>query len=67
MITSYHLNDLDITIGFMTKQNLRKLLDEGSISQHLYKKIYQAVKAFFLDATDQALKKLPFDDIMQKI
>lgn len=38
------------------------LLDDGSISEQSYKKFFQAVKAFFIDATTQALRKLPFND-----
>ena len=56
------LNDSAITIGMVTKQCLQKLLNEGDISAYEHKKFYAAVRAFYVDAASQAVKKLPFDD-----
>ena len=53
------LENSAITIGFVTKQRLQKLLDEGSISAYEQKKVYTAVQAFYIDAASQAVKKLP--------
>ena len=57
-----HLGDSAITIGIVTKQCLQKLLNEGDISAYEQKKFYAAVRAFYVDAASQAVKKLPFDD-----
>ena len=57
-----HLGDNAITIGMVTKQCLQKLLSEGDISAIDHRKFYAGVRAFYIDATSQALKKLPFDD-----
>ncbi len=58
------LDDSAITIGMVTKQRLRKLLNEGDISAYEQKKFYRAARAFYVDASSQALKKLPFDDCL---
>ena len=57
-----HLDDLTIMVGLVTKQCLRRLLDGGDITDHGCKKFYSAVRAFYMDAASQALKKLPFTD-----
>ena len=60
--SSNHLSDSQVTIGFVTRNRLQHLLDAGDISINDQKKFFQGVKAFFTDATAQALKKLPFGD-----
>lgn len=57
-----HLDDSKVTVGMITKQRLRKLLDEGDISVANQRKFYEGVRAFYVKATSQALQKLPFDD-----
>ena len=55
-----HLDDSKLTIGFVTKQQLLKLLDDSDISALSPKKFYKGVRAFYLKATFQTLQKLPF-------
>ena len=56
------LDDSKLVIGFTTRQKLRKLFDDGDISELTKNKFYKAVRSFYIDAASQALKKLPFDD-----
>lgn len=56
------LSDSAITIGIVTKQLIQKLLNEGDIDEHDMKKFYAGVRAFYVDAAAQTIKKLPFDD-----
>ena len=56
------LDDSTMTIGMLTKQRLLRLLGEGDISAYEQKKFYGAVRAFYVDAASEAVKKLPFDD-----
>lgn len=56
-----HLSDHAITIGMVTEQHLQKLVSNGDISTN-HQKFYAGVRAFYVDAASQALKKLPFDD-----
>ena len=56
------LENSTIMVALATKQCLRRLLDDGDIGDHEHKKFYKAVRAFYVDATNQALKKLPFTD-----
>ena len=51
-----HLDDSTIVVGLVTKQCLRHLLDEGDITDHEYKKFYNAVRVFYMDAASQVLK-----------
>ena len=51
-----HLGDHAITIGMVTKERLRKLLNDGDISANDEKKFYAGVRAFYIDAASQALK-----------
>lgn len=61
-----HLADCAMTTGMVTKQRLQKLLDEGDISTHDQERFYAGVRAFYIDAASQALKKLPFNDCVLK-
>ena len=56
------LNDTDITIGIGTKQRLKKLLDDGDISERQKRIFYSSLRSFFVEAASQALQKLPFSD-----
>ena len=40
-------DDVDLTIGNITKPQLRRALDEGDISQNDIDKFYDAVKEFY--------------------
>ena len=39
------VNQVDIMVGLVTKQCLKRLLDEGYISDNQYKKFFEAVRA----------------------
>ena len=56
------LDDSAITIGMVTKHHMWKLLNEDYISAYEQKEFYGAVRAFYVDASSQATKKMPFDD-----
>ena len=56
------LDDTNITIGIATKQRLKKFLDDGDISERQKKIFYKSVRSFSVDATSEALQKLPFLD-----
>ena len=65
MNTSNYLNDAKITIGIITKQILNRRLEEGDIGDTQRKTFYKSVRAFYIDVTSEALKKLPFlDDVL---
>ncbi len=49
-------------IGITTKQRLKKLLDDGDISERQKRIFYKSVRSFFIDAASEALQKLPFSD-----
>ena len=57
-----HLSNHVIIIGMVTKQCLQKLLNEDDICANDERKFYAGVRAFYIDATSQALHKLPFND-----
>ena len=57
-----HLDDHAITIGMVTKQRFGKLLKKGDICPGDQKKFYAGVRAFYVAAATQALKKLPFNN-----
>ena len=52
------LDDSKLVIGFTTRQKLRKLFDDGDISELTKNKFYKAVRSFYIDAASQALKKI---------
>ena len=54
------LDNSTITIGLLTRQRLRCLLEEGDITDHDFKKFIAAVRAFYQDASSQALQKIAF-------
>ena len=56
------LGDSQLTIGIVTKQALKKLFEEGDISESDKKKFYAAVREFYIDAANQAVMKFPFTD-----
>ena len=59
---SNQVSDCDLVIGIVTKQSLQKLFDEGDISENQRKHFYQAVRVFFVCATEYLLKWCPFKD-----
>ena len=48
--------DNELHIGFLTRQNLRRLENEGDITTAEVKIFHQAVRGFYTHATDYALK-----------
>ena len=50
----------ELTIGVMTKQSICRLLENGDIDENAMKTFYKSVRAYYVDATTQALQKLPF-------
>ena len=59
------LDDSVITIGMVTKRTLNKLFHDGDISQNDKRKFYKGVRAFYVDAAERAISKLPFGDAVQ--
>ena len=53
----------ELTIGVMTKQLIRRLLENGDIDENAMKTFYKSVRAYYVDATTQALQKLPFAEV----
>ena len=53
------VHNKDLVIGFITKQKLQKLLDDGDISEHKYATFYKAARIFFEKATSYLLKWCP--------
>lgn len=63
-----HVNDSELVVGFVTKQTLQLLLDEGDISEHQQKVFYQAVREFLMCATKYLLQWCPFkDELLSKV
>ena len=56
------VSDSDLVIGIITKQTLQKLFDGGDVSDNQRKLFYQAVRDFFVCATEYLLKWCPFND-----
>ena len=59
-------DDVDLTIGNITKAQLRRALDEGDISQNDVDKFYDAVREFYETAYTYCVKWLPLDDPLYK-
>ena len=58
-------DDVDLTIGNITKPQLRRALDEGDISQNDVDKFYDAVE-FYETVYTYCVKWLPLDDLIYK-
>ena len=58
--------DVDLTIGNITKPQLRRAFDEGDISQNDVDKFYDAVREFYETAYTYCVKWLPLDDMLYK-
>ena len=57
-----HVDDSKVTVGFVTKQQLEKLLVDGDICAADQLKFYKGVRAFCVKGASEALQKLPFHD-----
>ena len=55
-----------IHLGGMTKFNLRKLLNEGDITERTYNDLFVAAQAYFKAALGYVLKKFPLTDEVLK-
>ena len=53
-------------VGIVTKTCVRKLLEEGDISQAQVTKFYDGARAFYVRAMEYALENLPMNDEMLK-
>lgn len=53
------VNNKDLVIGFITKQKIRNLRDNGDISEHQYSSFFKAAVGFFQSATSYLLKWIP--------
>jgi hypothetical protein len=56
------LKDKQLFIGFMTKQQITKLLNDGDVDPRKVAEFYEAVRQFYEIATAESLAKLPLDD-----
>ncbi len=56
------LEDKQLFIGFMTKQQITKLLNDGDVDPRKVAEFYKAVRQFYEMATAESLAKLPLDD-----
>ena len=61
-----HVPNESLVIGFVTRQTISKLLEEGDISSHQYVKFFNAAKAFLIRATEYLLKWYPLQDELLK-
>ena len=62
MDTKNHVTDDKMVVGFLTKQTVNRLLDEGDISVNQQTTFYNAARAFFIRATEYLLKWFPLKD-----
>ena len=60
------LSDRDIFIGFITRQTLLKLVNEGDCTPTESKKFFHGVRAFYVAATKYIIEKFPFEDDVLK-
>ncbi len=54
----------DIYLGVLTKNTLKKLLDEGDISEHQYKDFHDAVHYYFKSSLQYMQKKFPLNNTL---
>ena len=57
-----HVGRDRLTIGFITRQKVNQLLEDGDISDGCYSCFFDAVQAFFIFASDYLLKWCPIKD-----
>lgn len=60
--TDNQLPDSTVFIGFITKQMLNKLLDDGDIGNSEMKRCYKGVRIFYTTATQYIIKTYPLKD-----
>ena len=49
-------------VGYVSKQKINKLLDNGEISESSFKYFFNAAREFFVRATDYLLASCPFQE-----
>ena len=54
--------DDELVIGYVTKQKVKQLLNNGHISQHKYKLFYKAAWNFLIASTEYLLAWSPLQD-----
>ena len=59
---SSQVTDDELVIVYVTKQKVKKLLNDGDISQHKYKLFYEAARNFLVVATEYLLAWSPVQD-----
>ena len=57
-----HMDNKHVSIEFVIRQTMNKLLDEGDISSRQYTKLFDIAKALFLQATEYLLKWCPLQE-----
>ena len=63
---SNQLEKEKLLIGFTTRQLLRRLHEDGSITQQQLSKFYTSVRAFFVQTVEYLLQWCPFSDELVK-
>ena len=56
------VEDGEVVIGFITRQIIMKLFNEGSIDKHSLSKFYNSVRQFFTSAMDYLSMWCPLDE-----
>ena len=59
------LSDRDIFIGFVTRQTLRKLENDGDCSPSDCKKFFRGIRQFYEAAFEYIVAKFPLDDVLE--
>lgn len=54
--------DDSLVIGFLTKQTITKLLDEGDISSHEHDSFFQLARIFYMKSVEYLLKWCPLNE-----
>ncbi|CAB4028208.1 Hypothetical predicted protein [Paramuricea clavata] len=62
MSTFTPAKDNSLFIGFVTKTQLCKLIEEGDISPALQNALYKSVRAFYVRTLEYAIDNLPLND-----
>ena len=59
-------DDMSLGIGPLTRNTLKRLLEEGEIDQTEVDQFFDAVRAFFVKAYEYCVQWLPLDDLFMK-
>ena len=60
--TTNQVDNKDLCIGFLTKQTVTRLHEEGDISDTQFRNFFEAVRKFLVGAADYLLRWCPFED-----